>query len=76
MITQINALNCFHFLRILNKESNFKWILWRQKLILLEKITVSDEHMFLNKGKLKFLETKNDTTKQKCCQKHEKRYCK
>ena len=28
---------------------------------------------FLNKGKVKLLQIKQDTTRQKCCQKHEKR---
>ena len=28
---------------------------------------------FLNKSKVKFLQIKQDTTKNKCCQKHEKR---
>ena len=28
---------------------------------------------FLSKGKVKFLQIKQDTVRQKCCQKHEKR---
>ena len=31
---------------------------------------------FLNKSKVKFLQIKQDTIKQKHCQKYEKRYCK
>ena len=28
---------------------------------------------FLNKGKVKFLQIKQETLRQKCCQKHERR---
>ena len=43
-----------------------------QKLISLDKNVFES---FLNKGKIKFLQRKQDIIRQKCCQKHEKRQC-
>ena len=34
--------------------------------------TVCDEHIFLSKSKIKFLQKKQNIIKQKWCQKHEK----
>ena len=42
----------------------------REKQPFLTKIS------FLNEAKFKFLQIKKDTIGQKCCQKHEKRFCK
>ena len=55
------------------KLSKKKYISWRQKLISLEKITVSEEQFFLHEGKVMFLQIKQDATRQKCCHEHEKR---
>ena len=40
---------------------------------IVSSLTVSDEHFFLNKGKVTFLQIKQDTIWQKCCQKHKTR---
>ena len=44
--------------------------------LVREKYRFSQTHLFFNKGKVTFLQMKQDNIPQKCCQKHENRLCK